>query len=135
MAASVDVRNLEHSYGVQRVVRGLSFTLDQGAIGCLLGPSGCGKTTLLRMAAGLETASAGRILIGGADVTHLAASERASRPQPDDARNVHGPGAQAALLAATVDLRCEPDPTPTPAPQPVRVFTQAPGPVPVGAFE
>jgi ABC-type Fe3+/spermidine/putrescine transport system ATPase subunit len=36
-------------------VRGLSFALARGAIGCLLGPSGCGKTTVLRCIAGFET--------------------------------------------------------------------------------
>ena len=69
MAASVDVRNLEHSYGVQRVVRGLSFTLDQGAIGCLLGPSGCGKTTVLRCLAGFEPVQGGSIALAGREVS------------------------------------------------------------------
>jgi iron(III) transport system ATP-binding protein len=46
-------------------VRGLSFTIERGAIGCLLGPSGCGKTTVLRCIAGFETPTAGRILLNG----------------------------------------------------------------------
>ncbi len=54
----------------------VSFTIEPGTLVTLLGPSGCGKTTTLRMAAGLETASSGRILIGGEDVTNRAASER-----------------------------------------------------------
>ena len=65
MAASVDVRNLQHSYGAHRVVRDLSFALEQGAIGCLLGPSGCGKTTVLRCLAGFEPVQGGRIALSG----------------------------------------------------------------------
>ncbi len=42
----------------------------------LLGPSGCGKSTTLRLIAGLETASSGRIVIGGRDVTDVPASKR-----------------------------------------------------------
>ena len=63
MAASVDVRHLEHAYGTHRVVRDLSFTLPQGAIGCLLGPSGCGKTTVLRCIAGFEPVQGGSIAL------------------------------------------------------------------------
>src|SRR5262245_17220638 len=63
MAASVNVRNLEHAYGTHRVVRGMSFRLDPGRIGCLLGPSGCGKTTVLRCLAGFEPIAGGEILI------------------------------------------------------------------------
>ena len=65
MAASVDVRNLQHSYGAHRVVRDLSFALEQGAIGCLLGPSGCGKTTVLRCLAGFEPVQGGCIALSG----------------------------------------------------------------------
>ncbi|NCV98239.1 MAG: ATP-binding cassette domain-containing protein, partial [Actinobacteria bacterium] len=47
----------------------LDLRIPAGEFFALLGPSGCGKTTTLRMIAGLETPSAGRILIGGNDVT------------------------------------------------------------------
>ncbi len=50
----LEVENLHHAYGDQVVVRGLSFALARGMIGCLLGPSGCGKTTVLRCIAGFE---------------------------------------------------------------------------------
>jgi len=50
-------------------VRGVSFRLARGAIGCLLGPSGCGKTTVLRCIAGFERPAAGRILLNGAVVS------------------------------------------------------------------
>jgi iron(III) transport system ATP-binding protein len=63
MPASVAVHALEHAYGTHRIVRGLSFTLEPGRIGCLLGPSGCGKTTVLRCLAGFEPVLGGEILI------------------------------------------------------------------------
>jgi len=47
----------------------VSFSLERGAIGCLLGPSGCGKTTVLRCIAGFETPSGGRILLRGEEVS------------------------------------------------------------------
>lgn len=50
---------------------GLDLTLADGAFTVLVGPSGCGKTTTLRLIAGLEQVSAGRILIAGRDVTAL----------------------------------------------------------------
>jgi iron(III) transport system ATP-binding protein len=50
------------------IVSDLSFELKPGEIACLLGPSGCGKTTLLRLAAGIQRASAGRIAIDGSEV-------------------------------------------------------------------
>jgi len=63
--ALVEVENLAHAYGDQEVVRGLSFALARGAIGCLLGPSGCGKTTILRCIAGFEPVRAGAIRLNG----------------------------------------------------------------------
>ena len=52
--------------------------IERGTLVTLLGPSGCGKTSTLRLIAGLEQPSAGRILIGGEDVTH-AVRRRARR--------------------------------------------------------
>jgi sn-glycerol 3-phosphate transport system ATP-binding protein len=62
--------------GEVRAVDGLSFAFAPGTLNVLLGPSGCGKSTTLRLIAGLETADAGRILIGGRDVTNLPPAER-----------------------------------------------------------
>jgi iron(III) transport system ATP-binding protein len=75
-AASVEFRNVTKRYGNVTAVDDVSFTIDAGQLVTLLGPSGCGKTTTLRMIAGLEMASGGRILIGGRDVTHLSAADR-----------------------------------------------------------
>jgi iron(III) transport system ATP-binding protein len=68
-AASVEFRNVTKRYGNVTAVDDVSFTIDAGQLVTLLGPSGCGKTTTLRMIAGLEMASGGRILIGGRDVS------------------------------------------------------------------
>ena len=63
-------------YGATTAVDGISFSVETGTLATLLGPSGCGKTTTLRLIAGLEVATAGRILIGGREVTQLPPSER-----------------------------------------------------------
>ena len=63
-------------YGDVTAVDDVSFTVAPGELVTLLGPSGCGKTTTLRMVAGLEAVSGGRVLIGGVDVTLRAANER-----------------------------------------------------------
>jgi sn-glycerol 3-phosphate transport system ATP-binding protein len=62
--------------GQVRAVDGLSFALDEGTLTVLLGPSGCGKSTTLRLIAGLEPADAGRVLIGGREVTRLPPAQR-----------------------------------------------------------
>jgi len=52
-------------------VENVSLTIKSGELFSFLGPSGCGKTTLLRMIAGFEIPSAGRVLIGNNDITYL----------------------------------------------------------------
>ncbi len=61
----LEVDELRQAYGPQEVVRGVTFTLKRGAIGCLLGPSGCGKTTVLRCIAGFEPVLGGTIRLNG----------------------------------------------------------------------
>ena len=63
-------------YGAAKAVDRISFATPSGKLVVLLGPSGCGKSTTLRMIAGLDTPSEGRILIDGRDVTSLAPAER-----------------------------------------------------------
>jgi iron(III) transport system ATP-binding protein len=75
-AASIEFRNISKLYGDVAAVKDISFTVAAGSLVTLLGPSGCGKTTMLRMIAGLELPTSGVIMIGGADVTRIPASER-----------------------------------------------------------
>ncbi len=75
-AGSVVFENVRKTFGAFTAIPDLSLTIEPGTLVTLLGPSGCGKTTTLRMLAGLEHPSAGRILIGGKDVTALPANER-----------------------------------------------------------
>ncbi len=80
--AELSLENLSKTFGDQTVVRNLSLTIPEGAFTALLGPSGCGKTTTLRILAGLERLSSGRLMLGNrllADAaTHL----------PPEARNM-----------------------------------------------
>ncbi len=63
-------------FGEVTAVDNVDLEVREGEFFALLGPSGCGKTTLLRMLAGFETPSEGRILIDGADVAQLPANKR-----------------------------------------------------------
>lgn len=63
-------------YGSVTAVDNIHLPIERGAYCCLLGPSGCGKTSTLRMIAGHEDVSAGKILIRAQDVTHLPPSKR-----------------------------------------------------------
>ena len=70
--ATVETREITKVFaGGVAAVAGVDLATKEGEFLVLLGPSGCGKTTLLRMIAGLETPTAGEILIGGQVVNHL----------------------------------------------------------------
>jgi iron(III) transport system ATP-binding protein len=76
---SIEFRAVTKRYGGPKaplVVHGIDFTVPAGTLTTILGPSGCGKTTVLRMIAGLEAPTSGRILIEGQDVTALGPAER-----------------------------------------------------------
>ncbi|MCS3432396.1 ABC transporter ATP-binding protein [Klebsiella sp. BIGb0407] len=62
--AELKLEQLSKVFGDQTVVRDINLTIPQGAFTALLGPSGCGKTTTLRILAGLEELSEGRLLLG-----------------------------------------------------------------------
>jgi iron(III) transport system ATP-binding protein len=67
-AGRLAFENVSLAFGKTEVLRDVSFELEPGEIVCLLGPSGCGKTTLLRIAAGIERAQSGRVLIDGLEM-------------------------------------------------------------------
>ena len=76
MKGSVRFENVTKRFGEVVALKPLSLDIAPGTLVTLLGPSGCGKTTTLRLIAGLESATEGKILIGGQDVTHLSATYR-----------------------------------------------------------
>ena len=73
---SVRLEGVVKRHGATTVLHGVDLAIEPGEFFVLLGPSGSGKTTTLRILAGLETVSAGRVLMDGADVTTLEPGER-----------------------------------------------------------
>jgi len=74
--SAISVQHVSRLWGATRAVDDVSFEAPAGKMLVLLGPSGCGKSTTLRLIAGLEQSSGGRILIGGEDVTDLPPAQR-----------------------------------------------------------
>jgi multiple sugar transport system ATP-binding protein len=74
--ASLEIKGVKKTFGTQEVLKGIDISVDAGEFLVLVGPSGCGKSTLLNMIAGLDTVSAGDIVIAGNHVNDLHPSER-----------------------------------------------------------
>jgi len=74
--SAISVQHLRRWWGATRAVDDVSFEAAAGQMLVLLGPSGCGKSTTLRLIAGLEAATSGRICIGGEDVTTRPPAQR-----------------------------------------------------------
>src|SRR5271155_501580 len=98
--AQIRVEKLRKAFQDFIAVDGLNFTVEDGAFFVMWGPSGCGKTTTLRIIAGLELPTEGRILLDGEDVTFRRAAARdiafvfqlfALYPHMDVARNIGFP--------------------------------------------
>jgi len=68
MTYQLQIEQINVHLGDQHIVKDMSFSLQEGEIGCLLGPSGCGKTTMLRTIAGFQAPSSGRVLIAGKEI-------------------------------------------------------------------
>jgi len=114
--AEIRIENLRKAFGDFVAVRDSSFVVRNGEFLCLLGPSGCGKTTTLRMIAGLELPSAGRIRLDGEDVTMQRASKRdiafvfqlfALYPHLNVRANIAFPLESQGMLRAEVKRRVE----------------------------
>lgn len=73
---AIEFEGVIKRYGDAVAVNGLNLSIQRGELVTFLGPSGCGKTTSLRLIAGLELPSEGRLLIAGRDVSRDPASER-----------------------------------------------------------
>ncbi len=78
MAARTDLEliALAKHFGEAVAVAGIDLKIGGGSYCCLLGPSGCGKTSTLRMIAGHEVPSAGSVVLGGREITHLSPADR-----------------------------------------------------------
>ncbi len=74
--AAVELQNVSKHFGRVGAVKELSLAVNPGEFLSLLGPSGCGKTTTLRLIAGFEQATAGRVFLAGEDVTDRPAYRR-----------------------------------------------------------
>ncbi|MEO8202503.1 MAG: ABC transporter ATP-binding protein [Betaproteobacteria bacterium] len=74
--SAICLQQVTKAWEETRAVDNVSFETAAGRFAVLLGPSGCGKSTTLRLIAGLESVSAGRVLIGGSDVTALPPAAR-----------------------------------------------------------
>jgi branched-chain amino acid transport system ATP-binding protein len=70
LAFEIELADIQAGYGrAAPVLRGFSVAVPAGCVVCLVGPNGAGKSTVLKVAGGLLRPSAGRVLVGGTDVT------------------------------------------------------------------
>jgi len=70
LASEIELVDIQAGYGrAAPVLRGLSVAVPAGSIVCLVGPNGAGKSTVLKVASGLLKPRAGRLLVGGVDLT------------------------------------------------------------------
>ncbi len=70
------IDNVSKSFGNVQALKGVNLEIKRGSFVCLLGPSGCGKTTLLRIIAGFENASSGRLMLDGTDISQMPPHKR-----------------------------------------------------------
>lgn len=74
--ASLDLINIQKSFGTVQILHDLSISLQDGEFLVLVGPSGCGKSTLMNIIAGLEEPTGGLVRLQGRDITHAPPADR-----------------------------------------------------------
>ncbi len=74
--AFLQINNVSKTFGATDAVKDFNLEIEKGELVSFLGPSGCGKTTTLRMVAGFETPTNGRIIINGDDITNTPPNQR-----------------------------------------------------------
>jgi len=74
--AFLEINNVSKIFGQAVAVNDFNLQVDKGELVSFLGPSGCGKTTTLRMVAGFEIPTSGRIVVNGEDITDKAPNQR-----------------------------------------------------------
>lgn len=90
---ALQVKELSAHYGPVKVLHGIDIDVREGELVALVGANGAGKTTLLRVISGVHAASAGRVLLGGDDITNRRSDwrVRAGISQVPEGRQVFGP--------------------------------------------
>jgi branched-chain amino acid transport system ATP-binding protein len=95
--ALLQVENLTSSYGPVRALDGVTLSAEAGKITAVLGANGAGKTTLLRTISGLVRPQAGKVLLGGEDITKAAVEAMVSKGMS------HVPEGRGVIAELTVD--------------------------------
>ena len=72
--SKINIKNLEKSFGDNRVINNFNIDINDGEFIVLVGPSGCGKSTLLRMISGLESIDQGEIFLDSKLINNLSCS-------------------------------------------------------------
>ena len=73
--ASIELKNIEKSFGTNKVINKFDIKINHGEFIVLVGPSGCGKSTLLRMISGLESVDIGEIYLDNKLINNLIPSK------------------------------------------------------------
>ncbi|MEP6702223.1 MAG: putative 2-aminoethylphosphonate ABC transporter ATP-binding protein [Betaproteobacteria bacterium] len=76
MANALKLEGIHKRFGEFVALKSIDLTIESGELVCFLGPSGCGKTTLLRIIAGLERQTSGKVIQNGRDVSHAPPAAR-----------------------------------------------------------